>query len=93
MSFTDKVAFWRKKEEYSPGALPGDRLDLPASDQSYPSIPTFTPPSMPEPHHQIQRPAPQNRELELVEAKLDAIKSTLDSVNQRLENIERLAKE
>jgi len=35
--------------------------------------------------------ASQNRDLELVAAKLDALKATLENINQRLANLERVA--
>lgn len=41
---------------------------------------------------QAQQPYPQEREYEVLSAKLDALKAILDSINQRLENIERIAK-
>ena len=46
--------------------------------------------SPPQSQQQQQYP-PQNREMEVVSAKLDSIRVTLDSINQRIANIERIA--
>jgi hypothetical protein len=48
-----------------------------------PSHPAFSPP---------QESHSQNRDLELVSAKLDAIKAYLDTISQRLTNLERIAR-
>jgi hypothetical protein len=37
-------------------------------------------------------PPPVSKDLELISAKLDALKASLDSVNQRLVNLERIAR-
>lgn len=34
-----------------------------------------------------------NKDMEIISAKLDALKATLDNINHRLENIERIARE
>ena len=38
-------------------------------------------------------PQPMEREYEVLSAKLDALRAILDSINQRLENLERIARE
>jgi len=54
--------------------------------------PTFKPPmNMPPQGPQQQQYPSQDRESELIAAKLDAIKANLESINQRLANIERIA--
>ena len=35
----------------------------------------------------------QNKDIEIISAKLDALKATLDNINHRLEQIERMARE
>ncbi|MBU0667270.1 MAG: hypothetical protein ABIC91_00335 [Nanoarchaeota archaeon] len=37
------------------------------------------------------QPIPQNKDLELISAKLDTIKAELDAINQRVQKIERIA--
>ena len=65
---------------------------------SFPQSPEFkepTPsfePRMPQPAMQPLRPQP-SQDLDLVNAKLDAIKAILDNVNQRLANLERIARD
>ena len=41
---------------------------------------------------QQQMAQPHEREYEVLSAKLDALKAILDSINQRLENLERIAR-
>jgi len=56
---------------------------------------SFSQPSGPSGYSTFQQsPAPQmagNHDMEVVAAKLDAIRATLDSINQRLANVERIA--
>lgn len=42
-------------------------------------------------HQEQEQAAPKDREMELILAKLDAIKSELDSMHQRIRNIEQQA--
>ena len=42
---------------------------------------------------QFQMPASRTAEIQIIDAKIDSIKATLDSINQRLANIERVAYE
>ena len=72
----------------APGPSPG-----PAPTQ--PSMPSFSPPSQP----QYQQPpsyAPQqeleSKNLEVISSKLDAIRASIESLNQRLANLEAIAK-
>ena len=60
-----------------------------------PSMPSFSPPSQP----QYQQPpsyAPQqeleSKNLEVISSKLDAIRASIESLNQRLANLEAIAK-
>lgn len=54
--------------------------------------PTFKPPmNMQAPQGAQQQYFSQEKESELIAAKLDAIKANLESINQRLANIERIA--
>ncbi len=60
------------------------------------SLQQMPPPAQPTGYSTFQQQAPpagmqSGHELEVVAAKLDAIRATLDSINQRLTNIERIA--
>lgn len=44
-------------------------------------------------HYPQQPVMSPNRDMELIAAKLDALKATLDGISHRLENIERMARE
>jgi len=53
-----------------------------------------TPAAAPQSFGQAQAPQPEyNKDLEIVSAKLDALKASLDSMNQRLANLEHIARE
>ena len=94
----DKLKFWKKKEESLPDfALPvsqepkveestlGRGFEEPESFEKLATV-THAQPKM--------QPMPgKSRDVELISSKLDTIKANLDSINQRLENLERLAKE
>ena len=60
--------------------------------QPFAATPGQQPFSSPAPFPQ-QQPANDSRELELVVAKLDALKVTLESINQRLTTLERIAQQ
>ena len=46
----------------------------------------------PQPHSMFQQPAyGQNKDMEIISAKLDSLKATLESINQRIANLERIA--
>ena len=129
MALLDKLAFWRKKDEFDLGDLgpmPGEK-QMPGMDTSafekelssepggFPgeepsAFPRTTPSDIPEepagpafgapPGPLTRQSAPQrpmqmygqNRDIELLSAKLDAIRAMLENINQRLEKIERLAR-
>ena len=107
MSILDKVMFWKRdelglKEDLAlpKGNLPTDELGLESSVPRTPQMPQPEPriesfegarpyaPAAPPPQPQFMGP---NRDMELVSAKLDALKASLDSINQRLANLERVA--
>jgi hypothetical protein len=122
MSVFDKLAFWKKKEDFSKdfgadfGKMPSDfgpgqdfgnypqdqrtgldqnmNLGLP-NDAGFGS---YGPPgqqaSMQQPFGaplQPQQPDFKSDKFEVVSAKLDSIRYTLESINQRLANLERIA--
>ena len=105
MSILGKLQFWKRDElalgdelAMPKGNLPADELGmespgLPKTPQMAPPEPAY--PAEPRPYMQQQQQPQynygQNRDLELVAAKLDALKATLENINQRLANIERLA--
>jgi len=136
MGILDKLAFWKKKEEFDLGelrpvpgeeklgipgiekpAIPGEapfEKELPPEPGAFPEEPSAfpkptPPPEIPEeptapalggppggpptaPPRGYMPPPTTSRDVELLSAKLDTIKATLESINQRLANIERLAR-
>ena len=74
----------------SPG-LPPRQSGQPEMQQPEPRIESFEGARQYAPQPQPQSSYGSNRDLELVSAKLDAIKASLDSINQRLANLERAA--
>ena len=94
----------KKKEEEFPG-IDSEGIRMPDFEESalppeeQPPIgappgfgmPGFSP--MQQSGMQMQQQTPQYaREYEILSAKMDALKAILDSINQRLENIERIAR-
>jgi hypothetical protein len=97
----------KKKEEFleEPGLpqMGKEELGLPGLEERAPmpeeQAPIGAPPGMGMPGftgaQQRAQPMPQQpmeREYEVLSAKLDALKAVLDSINQRLEIIERIAR-
>jgi len=99
--------FWKRDDDLGLGSDlhlpddPGPSNSLAADTMGMPPAP-----QIPRPEPRIEsfegaRPAPYqapqqpyygaNKDLELVSAKLDALKATLDTMNQRLANLERVA--
>ena len=103
MSFFEKIQFWKKHDEFGPGM--DQHIDLPEVDRPYGDNSAWQPPPPPQsfqsmpPPPSFNTPTPQyqntpaNRDFEIIESKLDTIKSQLDNLNVRLANIERMAKE
>ena len=125
MGFMDRIAFWKKKDEFgdiglgdkgpdlgagsaasdlglgpSPGGMesPADlNLGLPSQPQQpSPQQPSFQQPQ-PSFQPQFQQPPQQQgftaeKDLEIISSKLDALRAALDSINQRLANLEAIAK-
>jgi len=129
MGFMDKLAFWKKKDEFgdiglgdkgpdlgtgsaasdlglgpSPGGMesPAD-LNLGIPQQPPMQQPSLQPPQssfqQPQPslQPQFQQPSPQQgftaeKDFEVISSKLDALRAALDSINQRLANLEAIAK-
>ncbi|MAG60237.1 hypothetical protein CL619_00470 [archaeon] len=91
MGFFDKLKFWKKEEEFS--------LDTPLPGMNeQPVIPEQSafPPTGSSPQSPFEQPAAQpgiqqfnNKDLELINSKLDAIKATLGSIEQRLVSVEK----
>jgi hypothetical protein len=57
-----------------------------------PETPAFSPAMPPGYAPQQMMPPPITKDLELISAKLDALKASLDNLNQRLANLERIAR-
>lgn len=80
----DKAKFWKKKEP----ELEKELVEEPISQEPEPT------PGIPEFGTGMQQEQPVETEkpnMELINSKLDAIKSELDSVNLRIKNIEKIA--
>jgi hypothetical protein len=85
------------------GKMPGEeplppQPQQPGQQNYYASQPSFQQPAFQQPAFQQPQmesfqaqQAFASRDLEVVSAKLDALKATLESINQRLANIERIA--
>jgi len=97
----EKLKFWRR-EEFQPlqGPAPDQpsRLDPlqsqePGSDAASDPFAQLHTPNYPQPFLGGQQPAhptePRDRDTELILAKLDAIKSDLDAISQRLRTVEQ----
>lgn len=73
--------------------MPGSNMSETPMHQSFEPEPSFHPSQMQMQQQQPMQSYPINKDIELISAKLDAIKSNLDSINQRLANLERIARE
>ncbi len=105
MSIFGKLKFWKKGDGLSLGdelampksAFPQDELGLqspglpqmPQMPLSEPRMESFN--DSPRAYPQQQPYYSPNRDIDLVVAKLDALKATLENINQRLANLERVA--
>ncbi|MCP3686439.1 MAG: hypothetical protein GY861_27695 [bacterium] len=98
MGLFDKVKFWKRgddlglKDNVALGqgsAMPRDELGLHGMDQQSPfgmqqqQMPTMD--SM-----DSTRAYAANKDMEVISAKLDALKAAIESLNQRLANMERM---
>jgi hypothetical protein len=123
MGFLDKLAFWKKKDEFegiglgdkgqslssglgSPDFGMGTGMEggygLPtqpaqptaAQPMQQPSYPqSYTQPSFqPQFQQSPQQTTSTEKDLEIISSKLDAIRATIDSINQRLANLEAMAR-
>jgi len=76
-----------------PGMLPGERPDLSVTPGGEATTPSEYKPMEQRAPPPVQTPQPaqppQMNQMEVISAKLDAIRATLDSINVRLERIER----
>ena len=104
-----KLKFWKKDDDFDfdndalgqePSFQPhsGNPQDQSVPRQDFnPSEPLASPIPQASSFNQQQSfqqsPQNSNRELELVVAKLDALRVTLESMNQRLANLERIAQQ
>lgn len=89
MGILDKVKFWKKDVGIK------DETALPETGFAEPGYqPQPSPyPSYPAPAQQPRafRERFSSKDLEVINAKLDAIKANLESINQRIANLERIA--
>jgi hypothetical protein len=96
MAITDKLAFWKKKKkeidfdepeirEVGPPPPGGLSFDEPVVQ---PHTDPIAPPSLVQPTP-APGSSPLEKDIQIISAKLDAIKSTLDVIVQRLDKLER----
>ena len=107
MALLDKLMFWKKKEEDFGGDLNDLGGDLGNLDNIKPPFetnpnqgagtqPQFNPSTFNQGGFPQQPSYPQSnvndKDLQIISLKLDSLKSTLDSIDQRLRNVEKIAK-
>ena len=117
MGFFNKIAFWKKKDDFGDfgkdldlgkdlgmdmGQGPSPDLGmglepLPQGQQPYPKYPSFQQQGFQAPHQYSQSTSSNDsyiasKNLEVISSKLDALKATMDSLNQRVANIEAIAR-
>lgn len=99
MSILDKLKFWKKEEEFT--LPPEPQGDMPLEPPSFPQleempkdVPTFAKTFTPEPPP-LNPPTFQSpdKNFEILNAKIDAIRATLDAISQRLEKMEKKSDE
>lgn len=100
MGMFDKLMFWKKKDELGlrNAAAPFNedfgmqpQYGYPPPGQGFMPQPNFQ--QMPQMESfQSHQNFSANRDMELIAAKLDAIKAILENLNQRIANLERIAK-
>jgi len=84
----DKLKFWKKEEDSVPEEMPLPTEDTfaPRLEQEQPSfVESF------KDLHQTQSSGNMERDVQLILSKLDTIRATLENINHRLENLERIA--
>ena len=109
MSFLEKLAFWKRKDDFESVGL-GDKNqsigDVGSSDlglgttgnmDSNLGMPAQQQPSFQQPSTQPQYQPPQqqtsrDKDLEIISSKLDALRASLESINQRIANLEAMAR-
>lgn len=98
MGILDKVAFWKKNDIGLPPVNQSMGFNDDFNQQQYQPQPyqqqfmpqqNFAPPMMES--MQNQQGFRNDRDTELISAKLDAIKAMLENLNQRIANLERIA--
>ena len=98
MAILDKLMFWKKKDDLpelpdiasSPTPLPSEARF--GRGYEMPEHPFFAATERPQfgAQNYPQQPV-REKDLEIISAKLDAIKANVESISQRLERLERLA--
>ena len=102
MGLFSRLKFWEKEKSLTDFELPGAKEAFPGlqeekfgrgfeEPESYEKLGT---PYQPQFQQQMAHPpGSSSRDTDLILAKLDAIKANVESINHRLEVLERLAKE
>lgn len=84
---------FKKKEQ--PEELPDisrEELGLPPEQSSAEGPDIHAPPGMGIENYQQPQQPQENKDIQILTAKVDALRAVLDSINQRLENLERIAR-
>jgi hypothetical protein len=92
MSIFDKFKFWKHDDidfdamtSQEMGQTPGIEEQSPFPNETNPTMPEAAPP----PPYQTRAAGTPERDLELVNSKLDTLKAILVSMDQRLANLEK----
>jgi hypothetical protein len=107
MTFIEKAQFWKKKKDdfgsLQESPLPGDsgmpRLgdepDKWKAQEEFELKPSAPPAFSSQPQTQQYDPGHDmlSKNIEIISAKIDALRAAIESMNQRLANIERIADE
>lgn len=92
----EKFKFWKHKEPELPPEMPADTPGTPLPTGLEPTPTPNIPPPGPEPAFQQMEQmsgSAQDKDMQLIGAKLDVLKAQLDNITQRLEHLERLVQE
>ena len=104
MSVFDRLKFWKKEDEFDFDKIATKDIhgetaihdELGLEEKGFEEKPLFPPAQVPAEEPAIAKPAYQppataNRDLELINSKLDTLKAMLNSMEARLANLEKAA--
>lgn len=89
---TSSTPTQRQTSPPTPGPSPSPPSQPSSSQSRIPSPSQPSMPSTPSPTQKKEKPSFQNKDLELINNKLDTIKAMIDSLDHRVANLERIAR-